>query len=158
MIPTTIEDADGAADYTAARELMREYAAGLGVDLCFQNFAAELADIAAMYAPPSGALLLARSAQGPLGCVALRAHSSTVCEMKRLYVRPAARGQGLGQSLATAIVERARRTGYRRMVLDTLEPMHAARRVYAALGFRECAPYYDNPLPGAIYLSLELAS
>lgn len=147
------------ADFDLARTLFEEYAVGLGVDLCFQGFAAELQALDQRYAPPRGALLLARDGGVPAGCVALRAQPSAgegACEMKRLYVRPAHRGTGLGRRLAEVVLDEARRLGYRRMVLDTLDRMAPAHALYAALGFREAAPYYDNPLDGVHYLETDL--
>ncbi|HEX8386542.1 MAG TPA: GNAT family N-acetyltransferase [Rubricoccaceae bacterium] len=146
-------------DFDVARALFQEYAAGLGVDLCFQGFDAELAALDRVYTPPAGALLLAFDGDTAAGCVAVRpapAAGAGTCEMKRLYVRPAYRGTGLGRRLAEAVVEEGRRLGYTRMVLDTLETMDRARAVYAALGFRETAPYYPNPLDGVRYLEADL--
>lgn len=150
------------ADYAAAARLFVEYAGTLGIDLCFQGFDAELRDLPRMYGPPEGRLLLAwplahgDSAAGPAGCVAVRRLSGGDCEMKRLYVRDTARGTGLGRSLALAIVDAARELGYRRMLLDTLGSMVAARALYASLGFRETGAYYDNPLADVRYMVLEL--
>lgn len=147
-------------DGEAVRELFAEYANSLGVDLSFQDFDAELTDLPGKYAPPLGGILLARESNGAaLGCVALRpAPTPGTAEIKRLYLRPAARGQALGRHLAEAIIERARGTGYVRLVLDTLVTMDAARQLYVKLGFRPVPPYYDNPLPGTLYMALDLRS
>jgi ubiquinone/menaquinone biosynthesis C-methylase UbiE/GNAT superfamily N-acetyltransferase len=154
--PIDITTAEHAADYTAARALFREYADGLAVDLDFQDFAGELDRLPAMYGPPSGVLLLARDAAGAVGCVGVRRFSDDTCEMKRLFVRDRVRGTGLGRRLAAAAVSAAGRLGYERMVLDTLDPMAAARHVYGSLGFRETSAYYANPLPGVRYFALDL--
>ncbi|MGE5170431.1 MAG: GNAT family N-acetyltransferase [Rudaea sp.] len=140
----------------AARALFEEYAAALGVDLCFQNFAQELAGLPGDYAPPRGCLLLAEREAEHLGCVALRPLTDDTGEVKRLYVRPKARGLGVGRALAEAVIERARAIGYRELKLDTLATMHEAQALYASLGFRECAPYYRNPLRGTVYMALEM--
>jgi GNAT superfamily N-acetyltransferase len=147
------------ADDAVVRGLFAEYADSLGIDLSFQGFAAELAQLPGRYAPPLGVILLARDgAGGALGCVALRPTSMPgTAEMKRLYLRPAARGRALGRRLAEAVIGCAREAGHARVVLDTLASMHAARRLYAELGFREVPPYYDNPLPGTLYMALDLA-
>jgi ribosomal protein S18 acetylase RimI-like enzyme len=151
-----IEQAATPAHFAEGRTLFEEYAAALGVDLCFQNFEQELVQLATMYAPPDGCLLLARHDAALLGCVGLRRHRGDVCEMKRLYVRPSARGQRLGWRLTEAILGRARELGYRRMLLDTLPSMQAARRLYDAFGFREATGYYDNPVDGVVYMACEL--
>jgi GNAT superfamily N-acetyltransferase len=143
------------ADLDEIRTMLREYAAWLEVDLCFQNFEQELAALPGEYAPPRGRLLIAESA----GCVALRplpSNNDEICEMKRLYVRPEHRGSGLGKRLVLSIVEEARGIGYRRMRLDTMPKMDRAQGLYAALGFREIAPYRYNPEPGARFLELDL--
>jgi len=150
----------GADQLAATREIFREYALGLGVDLCFQGFEAELAQLPGDYAAPMGRLWLALVDRSVAACCALRPlDSSTVgkaCEIKRLYVRPTFRGLGLGRLLATTVVGDARRAGYERVFLDTLDHMTAARALYAALGFVEVAPYYHNPIAGVHYLKLEL--
>jgi len=149
-----------------ARELFLEYAQGLGVDLCFQSFDAELAGLPGDYAPPQGRLFLAYGAMagesssgaGPqlAGCGALRRIDDSTCEMKRLYVRAAFRGQGVGRGVAVALIEAAREIGYSRMVLDTLPSMAEAQKLYRSLGFREIPPYRHNPVPGALFLELLL--
>ncbi len=145
-------------DIRLVRELFEEYVASLGIDLSFQDVAAELAQLPGKYAPPRGVILLARDGAGVAqGCVALRPWPQPgVCEIKRLYVRPSARGQALGRQLAEVAIAWAARAGYARVLLDTLASMAAARRLYAALGFQPVAPYYDNPLPGTLYMALEL--
>jgi ribosomal protein S18 acetylase RimI-like enzyme len=153
-----LRDAEGDADMDAARALFREYAAALGVDLCFQNFAQELADLPGAYAPPRGCLLFAERNGERLGCVALRPLEDyeATGEVKRLYVRPEARGLGVGRALAQAVIERARALGYRELKLDTLATMHEAQALYASLGFRECEAYYANPLGGTVYMALRI--
>lgn len=143
------------------REILREYAQGVGVDLAFQNFDAELATLPGEYAPPSGALLLALVDGQLAGCGGLRALADVdypnACEMKRLYVRRAFRRFGLGRVLAQALIDRATQAGYSTMLLDTLDDMEAARGLYQSLGFEEVPPYYYNPIPGAHYLKVDLA-
>jgi len=154
-----IRHAVTAAEIAQARLLFEEYAASIGVDLCFQNFSAELATLPGAYAPPRGALLLAGPALRPCGCVALRAlpdGDPLIGEVKRLYVRPDARGSGLGRALVLQALAEANAIGYRELKLDTLPTMAAARALYASLGFRECAAYYRNPLDGVVYMSLAL--
>lgn len=150
----SIRQAVSTADIAHARSLFEEYAAWLAVDLCFQGFAEELATLPGAYAPPRGRLFLAGA--DPIGCIALRPLSEDVGEVKRLYVRPAARGTGLGEALVSALLSDARAVGYRELKLDTLEWMRDARRLYERLGFAQCSPYYHNPLPGAVYMSIAL--
>lgn len=152
--------AQDAADIETARTLMREYADSLGIDLGFQNFERELAALPGEYAAPHGVLLLALVDGAPAGCVAMRrladADVPNACEMKRLFVRDAYRGLGLGRRLAQALMERATRAGYGAMLLDTLDDMEAARGLYASLGFVEIPPFYFNPIAGAHYLMVDL--
>jgi putative acetyltransferase len=138
------------------RDLFREYEAFLQVDLCFQRFEEELAGLPGRYAPPQGALLLASVAGQAAGCVAMRALDGHVCEMKRLYVRPPYVRRGLGKKLARRVIEQARAAGYATMRLDTLEKLRPALSLYTGLGFQTCAPYYENPLPGVVYLERAL--
>jgi ribosomal protein S18 acetylase RimI-like enzyme len=144
----------------AAREIIREYAASLGIDLQFQGFEDELARLPGEYVPPAGALLLAWVDGELAGCGALRplrdVDYANACEMKRLYVRRAFRRFGLGRLLAQALLDAAVQAGYSVMLLDTLDDMEAARGLYASLGFEEIPPYYFNPLPGAHYLKADL--
>jgi ribosomal protein S18 acetylase RimI-like enzyme len=151
---------DTVALLEATRQVFREYAEQLGVDLCFQNFEAELATLPGDYVPPQGALLLATVDGAVAGCVAMRAlpdvDDGNVCEMKRLFVRTAYRRLGLGRLLAQALIDRALLAGYSAMMLDTLDDMEAARGLYATLGFEEVPPYYFNPVPGAHYLRVRL--
>lgn len=147
-----------AGDIAAVAALFRAYAASLPVDLAYQDFAAELAGLPGKYAPPAGALLLARgAARAPLGCVALRPMDAPGrCEMKRLYVSPAGRGLGLGRALVEAIFDEARRLGHREICLDTLPSMTEAIALYARLGFAPIAPYYDTPVAGTHFLARAL--
>jgi putative acetyltransferase len=144
--------AQDTADVDEVRTLLREYAASLPFALDFQGFADELARLPGDYAPPRGRLLLARGS----GCVGVRPLEETTCEMKRLYVRRAARGSGLGRGLAEAAIAEARRMSYARMRLDTVPGMEAAQALYERLGFHEIAPYRANPVAGVRYLELEL--
>lgn len=144
----------------AVRAIFREYAQGLDVDLCFQGFDEELAGLPGDYAAPRGALLLARIDGEVAGCVALRPADTVdypnAAEMKRLYVRKAFRGFGLGRQLAERALDAARLAGYACVLLDTLDDMEAARALYEELGFQEIPPYYHNPIAGAHYLKADL--
>ena len=147
-------------EFDAARELFREYADQLGVDLCFQGFEQELVELPGEYAPPRGALLLAIVDGAVAGCCALRpldtADYANAAEMKRLYVRKPFRGFGLGRQLAEAMLDAARQGGYASVLLDTLSDMEAARALYDELGFEAIPPYYHNPIAGAHYLKVDL--
>ena len=157
-----IEEADSDPKVEIARELFREYASQLGVDLCFQDFERELRKLPGKYAPPEGRLLLAHKVgaarKEPIGCGALRPIDTTVCEMKRLYVRPGLRGNGLGRKLAESLISAAREIGYSSMRLDTLPSMREAHELYRRLGFREIEPYYASPVAGTRFLALNLSS
>jgi len=152
---------DTPAALDAVRMLFHEYADGLGVDLRFQNFDAELAALPGDYAAPQGGLLLAWVDGELAGCGAFRPLAdvdyANACEMRRLYVRRAFRRFGLGRLLAQALIDGAVQAGYSAMLLDTLDDMEAARGLYHALGFEEVPPYYFNPIPGAHYLKVDLA-
>jgi len=155
-----LQTPDSPALLDATREIFREYAQGLGVDLCFQNFDAELAALPGDYAAPQGCLLLAFVDDELAGCGAFRPLAdvdyANACEMKRLYVRRAFRRFGLGRLVAQALIDQATQAGYSAMLLDTLDDMEAARGLYQVLGFVDIPPYYFNPLPGAHYLKVDL--
>jgi putative acetyltransferase len=153
--------ADSPQDIEEIRVLFREYEAFLEVDLCFQGFEAELAALPGKYAAPSGVLLIAREGRAAIGCGALRRFGPAqdrICEMKRLYVRPQARGKGAGRQIAGRLIQEGVRLGYHAMVLDTFDKLAVAMRLYESFGFVRTAPYYDNPLPGVTYWKLDLAA
>jgi ribosomal protein S18 acetylase RimI-like enzyme len=143
-------------DVESVRALFIEYAESLDFDLGFQNFDEELANLPSGYGEPGGCILLAEYQGRNVGCVALRASGDDVCEMKRLYVQPSFHGRGIGRALAEAIIEEARRIGYKRMRLDTVPSMEAARSLYRSLGFTEIGPYRYNPIDGAVFMELKL--
>ena len=151
-----IAQAHSNAYLLAVRELFLEYARSLPIDLCFQNFDCELAGLPAPYAPPDGTILLAVEDAEPTGCVAVRKLADQICEMKRLYVRPAFRRRGIGRALAGAAIDAARGIGYRDMRLDTLSSMKEAIALYESLGFQRIAPYCDNPSGCAVFMELDL--
>jgi len=152
-----ITEARWPADRATVAALFGEYVASLAEDISFQNVDEELATLPGKYARPGGVVLIAWDVAQPAGAIAYRMVESGVCEMKRLYVRPAFRGSGLGRELASELIEDARARGYRTMLLDTLASMSSARALYRDLGFVPVAPYYDNPLPGVMYMALEFA-
>jgi putative acetyltransferase len=153
-----IVQAQSQAEIEQVRELFAEYVAWLEINLCFQNYEKELAELPGDYAPTTGRLLLALNEDGvAAGCAAMRDLGNGVCEMKRLFVRPAFRGQGLGRQLAEMILEEARSIGYQRIRLDTLSgKMDPAIAMYREFGFKDIPPYYDNPVQGAAFMELEL--
>jgi ribosomal protein S18 acetylase RimI-like enzyme len=136
--------------------LFKEYASGLGVDLCFQDFEHELKELPGEYSEPNGCILLAFLDSELAGCVALRSFSPGICEMKRMYVRPTFRGKGIGRVLAQDVIREARNRGYKKMRLDSLPTMKEAQALYRSLGFREIHAYRPNPIEGAIYMELTL--
>jgi putative acetyltransferase len=152
-----IAQPESAEKIAQVRELFVEYARSLNFSLCFQSFEKELAELPGDYAPPDGRLLLVEHGRKSVGCVALHKLDVDTCEMKRLYLRPEFRGKGLGRALAKTVIAEARKIGYRRMRLDTVEPvMKDAVAMYRKMGFKEIAPYRPNPIEGAMYMELEL--
>jgi len=145
-------------DIALARTLFTEYGRSLNFSLCFQDFDRELAELPGDYASPDGRLILVYHRQTPVGCVALRKIDPQVCEMKRLYVRPEFRGEGFGRALAETALEEAKKIGYRFMRLDTVPEMKEAISLYESIGFKKIPPYRDNPVPGAIYLEIDLVN
>ena len=152
-----VAPATSEADLAEIRTMFREYSGLVAEALCFPNYDAELAKLPGDYAPPGGALLIARDAQGAVGCVGLRRHDPDSGEMKRMYVRDRGRGSGLGRKLAVAVIEEARKRSYRRLLLDTLPKLTPAITLYRSLGFREIEPYLASPTPGAICFELILS-
>jgi putative acetyltransferase len=152
----TIEQVISGQAVQETRQLFEEYAASLGVDLCFQDFARELETLPGDYAPPAGRLMLARDDGKAAACIALRPIDREICEMKRLYVRPAFRGSGVGRTLVDHIINEARQAGYRQMRLDSLPSMVPAITLYRQLGFRDIPSYRRNPVAGAVFLELSL--
>jgi len=156
-MPLRISEARWPVDRAVVEALFREYVASLAEDISFQNVDDELSSLPGKYARPTGVVLIARDGKEAAGAVAYRMAEPGVCEMKRLYVRPAFRGRDIGRELANELIDDARERGYRTMLLDTLASMAAARALYRDLGFVPVAPYYDNPLPGVMYMALELS-
>jgi GNAT superfamily N-acetyltransferase len=153
----SLTQAETPAQIAQAREIFLEYAQSLGFSLCFQNFDHELAALPGEYSPPEGRLLLAECEGQLAGCVALHKLEPSICEMKRLYLRPQFRGKSLGRVLADRIIAEARQIGYQRMRLDTVEPvMKDAVAMYRKIGFQDIAPYCANPIAGAMYMELQL--
>jgi len=138
------------------KELFIEYAKSLGFSLCFQDFDKELAGLPGEYAPPDGRLILALDDTDAIGCIALRKLDEGICEMKRLYVKPSARGNGLGKLLVNALIDEAKKIGYTKMRLDTVPKMKEAIDLYLKIGFKEIKPYRENPIEGALYMEMEL--
>ena len=151
-----IRQANSKFEIKTARALFQEYAADICVDLCFQGFAEELSQLPGAYAPPQGCLLIAWADDLPVGCVALRPVTDTICEMKRLFVRPPFRGRGFGKALVNAIIQEASGIGHANMWLDTLHTMSAATKLYESVGFIHRAPYYDAPLVHTVFMERAL--
>jgi GNAT superfamily N-acetyltransferase len=151
-----IKTASTDADYKAAKELFLEYQQELGINLCFQNFEEELLQLPLMYGGKNGSLLLALSGVNYIGCVAIRKKENEICEMKRLFIKPSYKNQGIGRKLVNQIIAEAIRLGYKKMILDTLERLSPAIHLYKNFGFKETSAYYKNPLEGVIYLEREL--
>ena len=147
---------DGEVELQAVRQLFQEYADSLPIDLCFQNFSQELANLPGAYAPPRGRLFLGMRDRETVGCIDLRPISAEIAEVKRLYVRPPFRGRGAGRLLANAVIVAARQIGYRSVRLDTLSTMREAIALYQSLGFQPIPPYYQNPEGSAVFMELKL--
>jgi len=157
MSAIDIREAIFPAQAGIVREIFREYADGLGVDLCFQDFESELRDLPGKYAQPRGRVLLAYAGGALIGCVAMRPVDDEACEMKRLYVRPEGRGLGAARQLVQQLCGIAESVGYRRVCLDTLATMHAAQSLYASLGFKPIGSYVFNPIEGARFFAKDLS-
>jgi ribosomal protein S18 acetylase RimI-like enzyme len=153
-----IVEASSTEDLAEVRILFLEYADSLNFSLCFQDFEAELSSLPGKYAPPLGRLFLCRVNGRTAGCIAIKPLDEGICEMKRLYVRPAFRSRKLGFLLATRVIDEARRIGYRAMRLDTIASMERAMGLYRSLGFKEIPPYYENPIPNAVYFELKIGT
>ncbi len=153
---TVIRQVSSPSDIETARALFVEYQKAIGISLCFQNFDAEVASLPGVYAAPEGRLLLAFVNDEPAGCVALRRLEAGICEMKRLWVRPAFRGIRLGRRLAEAVLSEARAAGYRAIRLDTLPSMREAQALYVSLGFVDIPPYNDHPIEGTRFMEARL--
>ena len=152
-----LKQAKSEEDIQLARRLFKEYEAAIGVSLCFQNFDQEVAGLPGNYAPPSGRLFLAYLGAQPAGCIALRKQTDSICEMKRLFLRPEARGKHVGRKLVETIIDEARAIGYKRMRLDTMiGRMDAAIALYRTVGFEEIPPYYETPIGSTLFLELKL--
>jgi len=152
----TIAQASSAEEIAAIRQLFVEYSDSLEIELDYQGFPAELAGLPGAYAPPRGCLLLATDGAVSTGCVALRPLGPDACEMKRLFVRPAHQGTGVGRHLATRVIAEARAIGYAALLLDTLPTMHGALRLYEKLGFSRRSAYYQTPIEGSVFMELRL--
>ena len=148
--------ADDHVELEQVRQFFRNYAAWLGVDLDYQNFGDEMASLPGAYAAPAGRLFFAEFEGRPAGCVGIRPSSDGVCEMKRLYVEPDVRGNGIGRQLALAAIKAAKALGYRKVMMDTLPAMRIAVKLYRELGFKEAPAYYPTPVEGALFLALDL--
>jgi putative acetyltransferase len=156
LAPPSLRQATSTADVETARALLVEYQQSLGISLCFQSFDDEVASLPGAYAAPEGRLLLAFVGDEPAGCVALRKLEDGICEMKRLWVRPAFRGTRLGRRLAEAVLSEARAAGYRAIRLDTLPSMREAQALYVSLGFVDIPPYNDHPVEGTRFMEARL--
>jgi putative acetyltransferase len=156
QMPFELSPANSSDDFTIARALFLEYRTELNVDLCFQSFTAELDNLPALYAPPTGRLIIARVDGKIAGCVAVKKIDTEICEMKRLYVKPEFRGKKVGIALVKRIIEIARELDYKIMRLDTLTTLERAVSIYRRIGFNTISPYYHNPLPNVLFFEKSL--
>jgi ribosomal protein S18 acetylase RimI-like enzyme len=156
MLNIIIKQVEKPDEIENVKQLFLEYAESLNFDLCFQNFDEELQQLPGRYSPPEGRLLIALNDNKPAGCAALRKHNEHTCEMKRLYVKPEFRHFGLGKILVDKLLDEAKMIGYKKMILDTVPSMESARKIYESIGFKETKPYYYNPQPGTIFMSINL--